>query len=565
MDFKPSTIKGMFETSMSFAIPIYQRAYSWTKENWSVFLGDISEQSARANVYSYGNLLLETIEEDSKYEIIDGQQRLTTLIIFMRAMINVLRAKGYDEETLKDYERDFIVRKGTIKLRPVDNDRPCFDAIIVQNIDYKVNSASQKCMRDAKVYFERELTKLEVGELEKVVDVVLKTKINRLELKGKKESALMFELQNNRGRDLTNLERLKSYFMYQMYVNSTAEETEMNVELVSDNFKDIYKTIYDIQGLDEDSILIYHCNAYLQVAYAYRNLDNIKNEFLSAKDRVEWIKTFTHELALTFGSLKELQGSRSRYYERLKAMGRRNGTMASFVYPFIIKGYKYLNGDEMKLDGLLHIMEILEFRYHLVGSRADLNSRLSEIIRGFNGDVIALRDSLKKKLNDSWYWGDARTKEVLNGWMYENPMLHYILWQYEDSLQNKGYSIGTCEIEKEQIEHISPQNPPTGEALATGYDVTEENVYTEDFRNKKLNCIGNLVLISGSHNASIGNRPFSEKLESYKSNPLLKQQAEIATYLTDGIVEWKTAQIDARKKSIVDFAVKHWGFDEVEV
>ena len=112
MDFKPSTIKGMFETSMSFAIPIYQRAYSWTKENWSVFLGDIIEQSARANVYSYGNLLLETIEEDSKYEIIDGQQRLTTLIIFMRAMINVLRAKGYDEETLKDYERDFIVRKG---------------------------------------------------------------------------------------------------------------------------------------------------------------------------------------------------------------------------------------------------------------------------------------------------------------------------------------------------------------------------------------------------------------------------------------------------------------------
>lgn len=160
MDFKPSTIKGMFETSMSFAIPIYQRAYSWTKENWSVFLGDIIEQSTRANVYSYGNLLLETIEEDSKYEIIDGQQRLTTLIIFMRAMINVLRAKGYDEETLKDYERDFIVRKGTIKLRPVDNDKPCFDAIIVQNIDYKVNSASQKCMRDAKVYFERELTKL---------------------------------------------------------------------------------------------------------------------------------------------------------------------------------------------------------------------------------------------------------------------------------------------------------------------------------------------------------------------------------------------------------------------
>lgn len=563
MDFKPSTIKGMFETSMSFTIPIYQRAYSWTKENWSVFLRDVIDQSERSNVYSYGNLLLETIEEDSKYEIIDGQQRITTLIIFMRAMINVLRLKNYDEDVLKDYEHDFVVRKGIIKLRPVENDRPCFDAIIVQNVEYTVNSPSQKCMQEAKTYFERELGKLELETLEKVMDVILKTKINRLELKGKKESALMFELQNNRGRDLTNLERLKSYFMYQMYVNSPVEETEMNVVLVSDNFKDIYKTIYDIKGLDEDSILIYHCNAYLQVAYGYRNLDNIKNEFIAATDKVNWIKTFTHELSTTFAALKALQTSKSVYYERLKSMGRRSDSMASFVYPFIIKGHKFLSGDAKKMEALLHIMEILEFRYHLIGSRADLNSRLSDVIRTFNGDVIALRESLKKKLNDSWYWGDARTSEILGGWMYENPMLHYILWQYEDSLQNKGYSIGSCTIENEQIEHISPQNPPDGEKLATGYDVTEDNLYTDDFRTKKLNCLGNLMLISGSHNASIGNRPFAEKLATYKSNPLLKQQAEIASYLTDGIAEWKASQIDARKKSIVDFALKHWSFDEV--
>ena len=77
---------------------------------------------------------------------------------------------------------------------------------------------------------------------------------------GKKESALMFELQNNRGRDLTNLEKLKSYFMYQTYVNSTLEETEYNVETASNNFKEIYETIYDIPDLSEDSVLIYHCN-----------------------------------------------------------------------------------------------------------------------------------------------------------------------------------------------------------------------------------------------------------------------------------------------------------------
>lgn len=55
----------------------------------------------------------------------------------------------------------------------------------------------------------------------------------------------MFELQNNRGRDLTNMEKLKSYFMYQMYVESPSEETAANVEQIANYFKDIYKTIYD--------------------------------------------------------------------------------------------------------------------------------------------------------------------------------------------------------------------------------------------------------------------------------------------------------------------------------
>ena len=86
-------------------------------------------------------------------------------------------------------------------------------------------------------------------------------------MQGKKESALMFELQNNRGKDLTNLEKLKSYFMYETYVNSLTEETESNVETISNYFKEIYKIIYDIKGLDEDSILIYHCNAYLNAAF----------------------------------------------------------------------------------------------------------------------------------------------------------------------------------------------------------------------------------------------------------------------------------------------------------
>lgn len=560
MNYKPSTIGELFDSKIQFIIPVYQRAYSWDKTNLTVFLEDVVEQCNQDNGYSYGNILLETIEDGKKYEVIDGQQRLTTLIIFMRALVNVLQRKGENEENLDDMVNDFINRKGIIKLRPVDNDRACFDAVIVENKKFAPASTSQEKIIYAKQYFMDELSKYDLFFLLKIKETISKTNINRLELQGRKESALMFELQNNRGRELTNLEKLKSYFMYQMYVNSISEEVEYNVEIVSDSFKEIYKTVYDIQSLSEDSVLIYHCNAYLNVAFGYRNLDDIKKELKSSNDKIEWIKDFTLELVASFNSLKKLQSNDSKLAKRLNRIG-----LPSFAYPFIIKGYKFLGDTPQKLDVLFHILEVLVFRCHLIGSRADLSSRLSDSIREFNGDLFLLRNTIKNKLNEAWYWGDSRAHEFLDGWMYENPMLNYILWCYEDSIQNKGYSIGSCTIENEQIEHISPRVPPEGETLATGYDVDENNEYSQEFREKKLNCIGNLMLISGSHNASIGNKPFRDKLESYNSNPLLKQQAEIADFLNKGEILWKTEQIDKRKQKILDFALSEWNFDNINV
>jgi hypothetical protein len=74
----------------------------------------------------------------------------------------------------------------------------------------------------------------------------------------------MFELENNRGKDLTNMEKIKSYFMYQMYVYSLPEETEINIENISNIFKKIYLKINDLKNLNEDSILYYHNNAYIK-------------------------------------------------------------------------------------------------------------------------------------------------------------------------------------------------------------------------------------------------------------------------------------------------------------
>ncbi|TXI91864.1 MAG: DUF262 domain-containing protein [Neisseriales bacterium] len=571
MQFRPTTVLGLFDSSQKhFIIPVYQRAYSWDKDQWNIFLNDLREQVVGDNNYFYGNLLLETIKKDIQYEIIDGQQRLTTLIIFIRALLDILKKRSATEtevETKIDFdskEKIYLKNGGNIKLRPVEYDRACFDTLIIEGKSkFETATPSQKRIESSKKHFATELEKLSTGDLLKILDKLESTELTCIELSGKKDSALMFELQNNRGKDLTNMEKIKSYFMYQMYVYSPEEETETNIEFIASVFKLIYLIINDLK-INEDSVLIYHCNAFIK-GYPYRTIEDIKEVFKNSpdKDKVKWIKDFVNELHTSFSNIKKMENSKLPYLQDLREL-----SIPAFVYPFVIKGYKYYNDKEDYLNTLYNILEVVVFRYTLISSRADFISRLNEILLAYSGDLDKLRTHFKTKLNDAYYWGDNRTKEFLNGYMYENPVLHYLLWKYEESIQNRGYSIGNGAIENEQIEHISPQNPTNGEPIATGYDVDENNKYTEGFAEKELNCLGNLMLISGSHNASIGNKPFSEKLVSYQSNPLLKQQAEIVDFADKDKKpdKWGKIEIDKRHEKIVsNFAIPKWSFDNIKI
>ncbi|MGZ6519980.1 MAG: DUF262 domain-containing protein, partial [Bacteroidia bacterium] len=543
MQFLPNTILGLFDSSQkSYEIPVYQRAYSWEKQNWKTFLDDLLEQIQGDNNYFFGNLLLEVINKNKKYEIIDGQQRITTLTIFMRSMLNVLQSRAnapeLNEFNFEEKINIYLKNGGNIKLRPVEYDRACFDTLIIDNKNnFSISTLSQRRIKDAKEYFEKELMNFKTDKILEILEKTESTELTVIELEGKKDSALMFELENNRGKELTNMEKIKSYFMYQMYVYSSPEEIEINIESISNIFKLIYLIINDLKSINEDSILVYHNNAYIK-GFAYRTLDDVKDVFKKSDNKIEWIKSYIEELHTTFSNIKKFEISNDPFAQRLKDLGT-----PAFIYPFIIKGYKYFEGDTTKLNTLFSLLEIITFRSRLINSRANIQERLNSILLSFNLDITNLIKEIKNKLNESWYWGDANTKNYLNGAMYGNNVLNYVLWRYENSIQNKGYSIRKFSIDNEQIEHISPQNPTNGEPIETGYEVDENNQYSDEFISNKLNCMGNLMLISGSHNSSIGNKPFSDKLLTYKKNPLLNQQAEIERFAKDedNQLVWKSS------------------------
>ena len=91
-----STVKTIFDGTRIFNIPIYQRAYAWDKENLQDFLTDLINQY-KDRKYFLGSFLFHingTRDEFTIIDIVDGQQRLTTFIIFIQSLIKILTDKS---------------------------------------------------------------------------------------------------------------------------------------------------------------------------------------------------------------------------------------------------------------------------------------------------------------------------------------------------------------------------------------------------------------------------------------------------------------------------------------
>lgn len=87
-----------------------------------------------------------------------------------------------------------------------------------------------------------------------------------------------------------------------------------------------------------------------------------------------------------------------------------------------------------------------------------------------------------------------------------------------------------------------------GMPVETGY-----SEYDEEFRNQYVDCLGNYLLLSKSHNCSVGNRPFAEKRASYNH---LAQQREIQDMTPDGV--WDKEKIAFRKEKLIKFILTNF-------
>lgn len=582
-------LKELFDGRKIFNIPDYQRAYAWDESRQLPdFIEDIDNQSLGRD-YFFGTILFqEKGDKQSGFDIIDvvdGQQRITTIIIFMKVLLSELKNRlneyEFEEHGLDLVYETYIKNKNRPKLQAISPDNDFFQNYILGDRDGIgfIETPSQRRLYRAKSYFTKKLEcrdKQELLELKAKLDE--STKVLTYSVKDSAEATLIFETTNDRGKGLTNLEKIKSFLMYKTYL-AGGDDVDTYLKSVQQRFTDIFRELEMFDNkLDEDAVLQYHCIAFesWKDKEDYQQPVNYVRKILNPliikgrkDDALEFIDRFSRELKESFRVTRELLRYNSIEYRDLVCLER----LGSFN-PLLLKAFKYDDSkNKTKFNSVCKLLEIFSFRvFALQQSRSNTGqARLFTMSREFSGKFEPLCDKLviliehftpKKKFKEHLQYTEFYT-------FMNSRDLSYLMWKYENHLRQSEQPVCSNMSEEEYrnsdsktrltVEHIASQKP-TKNGI-----VKDESILPKidsNFIEDHIHRLGNLTFDPASANSSKGNDGADIKNSKYFSKAPYKTQNELEQFLVDG--GWTEESINRREEKIIKFSMKHWSPEYVE-
>jgi uncharacterized protein with ParB-like and HNH nuclease domain len=436
---RQSTIKKLFyEEGIQFAIPSYQRAYSWEydkdRKQIQQFIIDIKEQNSNKK-YFLGHFLFEkdkTVE--NKYWVIDGQQRLTTVIIFFSCLIRELEIRKQTSGTIIDEKGEELeiwrIRENYIKIgrnykfSTVSYDNPFFENLVFE--DNKAanvfDSASTHRISKAKEVFETLFKSAETSDIliwKKIIDDAV---ITTFEVSDKIQATQIFAFQNDRGKDLTTLEKLKAFLIHKIYSVAEDADPENLIKNIEIEFSDIYRQSEKL-SFDEDRVLNFHTTAYLSGENNALNSVKAKlGEIADNSEKEKWIKDFVHTLKETFFNIEIIE----KKYETDNAVADVLLLDPNGVMPLLIKLYHFHKKDENCIINMATLVEKIFFKLFYKTADYRTNS-IPTVARRYDGDIHKLETELnffvKNGFQDSWNFnGNCRNYFEGYNWHYTGGM-----------------------------------------------------------------------------------------------------------------------------------------------
>ncbi len=606
------TVSNVFSDRI-FRVPDYQRGYAWEERQCRDFVEDLELLGPNTNHFM-GLLILhartgragQVLDRHGKayqeYDVIDGQQRLTTLVLYLDALHDEM--EGFDSlRTMAEGIQDTYIELRDLndqrlpKLR-LNRDTHAFycNSVLGQGQDQSIEPPrirSHELLLAARAYFRAHLAEkrreMQTGYAQWLMDEFLKV-AQQLTLvvytvHSEADAGVVFETMNNRGKDLTELEKTKNYLLY-LATKLDLPDTHDLAETINDAWTHLFERLMaaGLSGVDDEDRLL---RAHWLMVYDYdpkkwggsrsikarfnlrrykgRHADllaDLKAYLASLKNAViAYCDIFAPGHTNAFGAYNGDSTLSQRIVAAAKRLVRLDA-LATFL-PLLIAARLRNPSDGKPYLEALELCERFAFRvYRWLERQANtgqswafrLGNRLYD-----TGDMPGVLNELQRRI--LYYCPDQRflTRfEERTDW-YHWRGLKYMLYEYEQALAEQAGQAVLMPWEivarkEDTIEHVLPQAWDAGGYWAARFSPEEHERWLHD--------IGNLTLTFD--NSCLGNKPFPEKKGTsgqpccYAISKLFIEQA-LARY-----EDWTPETIQARRQEIRAWAERRWAVAPVE-
>lgn len=558
MDVYESSLGKILEGSSQYEIPLYQRPYSWQSKNWSKLWDDIFELAeARQKVPSAshftGTLVLEASSITTgltKFLVVDGQQRLTTLSVLLAAMVNYLDSVP-DTSAAKRIREQYLVNvyadtpDESYRLRPANFDEKVYRSIVSGTS----LSSSESKISDAFEFFTRRLKALEKStvSLKEFEDAVLVgLKFVTITAKSDDNVYRIFESINNTGIDLTQADLVRNLVFMRLENRGEHVYEHLWLPLVKDLEPQDVETVFWVDAL-------------------WRNPDTRKLDVyetqkahISALDSEALVLYLQHVLLIA-EALRAIRTPSIIVQKDLECKVQRFADLRiPGALPLACRILYLLSKNQIPEVDAVKAFSILESylvrRAIVAAPVASLGRITARIAFELDHDVPT---ELHKRLSTGKqrYVTDAEiTRTISESPMYENARgtrLKLILqWLLENSQGKEMVDFSSM-----TIEHILPQTltDSTREEFRATLLPDEE---LEQVYENVIHTLGNLTLTN--YNSELSNSPFSIKREKELKHSAVLENQRISQH-----EQWGPREILNRSKELAQRAIAEWiGPDE---
>lgn len=529
-------VSDVFSSNNLFSIPNYQRDYAWGAHNITELWEDLEEAKAlsedKNNSNEMGHFLGTIVlakRDDGVYDIIDGQQRATTIYL-LRYALNALKNN-------KDRNINiFLDDDDKPRLQVTKQNSDFFAKLLKQADNKKIDDSLEKeaiTSGQKKLYEVFKEIWAKIGnftheEASSYLSVLDNMVLMKLEEKNAGRAIRMFQTVNDRGVPLSLLDKLKALLI--LYSNKFCNE-ELD-DKINKIFGDIFKismqikdhraasSLADTQFVSEveNRIFRYHLFSNNKFNFThYRDgadglYTNLKNELknMDKSSIKDWIDYYIDDFLNFFKS----------FYEILE-LSLKNPNMFKLLFILRINPYFYAPLVRLKMNNLLddeclELFGMAEIIFYNFGST--LNSaayNLQDSVdnkENFKNTII--KDA--KKVDVKYYLDDIERDNF--DW---KKCFHYLFLTYREkdiSIDNLIKLLGDGKTYAMQIEHIISQNTEkTLDYKKYGFDDLND---FDDYKNS----FGNLIPLEGSINSSINDKSLAHKQDEYKKSAIFYNQ-----------------------------------------